>query len=162
MSIFTKPTTEKVPMRNNDSPPTETGLSVIAAGMKIVGDIESTGVVKIEGMVEGAIRGARQLLLGRQGTVHGDIRAHEVVIGGVVVGTIVADERVEIQSTSSVQGDIHTKSIVVLEGGMINGTVRMGEAAVKEAGQVMPRDAVRDGRDTATESQLRPGLALTQ
>src|SRR4029434_8471846 len=93
----------------------------------VVGDIESSGVVKIEGTVEGAVRGARQLLLGRQGTIHGDIRAHEVVIGGTVVGTIVADERVEIQGTSSVKGDIHTKSIVVLEGGVINGTVRMGE-----------------------------------
>ena len=153
MSIFTKPTTEKVPMRN-DSPPPEAGLSVIAAGMKIVGDIESTGVVKIEGIVEGAIRGARQLLLGRQGTVHGDIRAQEVVIGGTVVGTIVADERVEIQGTSTVQGDIHTKSIVVLEGGVINGTVRMGENAAREG--------ARELRESAVDNQLRPGLALSQ
>ena len=153
MSIFTKPTTEKVSMRN-DSPPAEAGLSVIASGMKIVGDIESTGVVKIEGTVEGAIRGARQLLLGRQGTVHGDIRAHEVVIGGTVVGTIIAEERVEIQGTSTVQGDIHTKSIVVLEGGVINGAVRMGETAAQES--------TRDRREPATDTTLRPGLALSQ
>lgn len=153
MSIFTKPTTEKALMRN-DSPPPEAGLSVIASGMKIVGDIESTGVVKIEGTVEGAVRGARQLLLGRQGTVHGDIRAQEVVIGGTVVGTIVAEERVEIQGTSSVQGDIHTKSIVVLEGGVINGTVRMGENAV--------RDGSRELRESTADNPLRPGLALSQ
>jgi cytoskeletal protein CcmA (bactofilin family) len=152
MSIFTKPTTEKVPMRN-DSPSPEAGLSVIASGMKIVGDIESTGVVKIEGIVEGAIRGARQLLLGRQGTVHGDIRAHEVVIGGTVIGTIVAEERVEIQGTSKVQGDIHTKSIVVLEGGVINGTVRMGETLVQ--------DTKPDRRESAADP-IRPGLALSQ
>ena len=152
MSIFTKPTTEKVLMRN-DAPLPESGLSVIASGMKIVGDIESTGVVKIEGIVEGAVRGARQLLLGRQGTVHGDIRAHEVVIGGTVIGTIVAEERVEIQGTSSVKGDIHTKSIVVLEGGVINGTVRMGETAPQTA---------RELRDSAADSPLRPGLALSQ
>ena len=159
MSIFTKPTTEKVPMRN-DSPSPEAGLSVIAAGMKIVGDIESTGVVKIEGVVEGAIRGARQLLLGRQGTVHGDIRAHEVVIGGIVVGTIVADELVEIQGTSSVQGDIYTKTIVVLEGGVINGAVRMGDAALKDASTSTAREGQRESRDA--EPPLRAGLALTQ
>jgi cytoskeletal protein CcmA (bactofilin family) len=159
MSIFTKPTTEKVPMRS-DSPSPDTGLSVIAAGMKIVGDIESTGVVKIEGVVEGAIRGARQLLLGRQGTVHGDIRAHEVVIGGTVVGTIVAEERVEIQSTSSVQGDIYTKTIVVLEGGVINGAVRMGDAAVKDATVSPGHETSRESRDA--DAPLRPGLALTQ
>jgi cytoskeletal protein CcmA (bactofilin family) len=153
MSIFTKPTTEKVQMRN-DPPSPEAGLSVIAAGMKIVGNIESTGVVKIEGIVEGAIRGARQLLLGRQGTVHGDIRAHEVVVGGTVVGTIVADERVEIQGTSSVQGDIHTKSIVVLEGGVINGRVRMGESAAQDAARELP--------GAALDTPVRPGLALSQ
>ena len=159
MSIFTKPTTEKVPMRT-DSPSPDAGLSVIAAGMKIVGDIESTGVVKIEGVVEGAIRGARQLLLGRQGTVHGDIRAHEVVIGGIVIGTIVADERVEIQGTSSVQGDIYTKTIVVLEGGVINGAVRMGDAAVKDATLGTTGDTSRETRNQ--DPPLRSGLALTQ
>ena len=159
MSIFTKPTTEKVPMRT-DSPSPDAGLSVIAAGMKIVGDIESTGVVKIEGVVEGAIRGARQLLLGRQGTVHGDIRAHEVVIGGIVIGTIVADERVEIQGTSSVQGDIYTKTIVVLEGGVINGAVRMGDAAVKDAKVGSAVETSRESRNQ--DPPLRTGLALTQ
>ena len=150
MSIFTKPTTEKVPMRNDSAPP-EAGLSVIASGMKIVGDIESTGVVKIEGIVEGSVRGARQLLLGRQGTVHGDIRAHEAVIGGTVVGTIVADERVEMQGTSSVQGDIHTKSIVVLEGGVINGAVRMGRPAAPGMRRERRRTQLRE---TANDRDL--------
>ena len=82
------------------------------------------------------------------------MRAHEAVIGGTVIGTIVADERVEIQGTSSVQGDIHTKSIVVLEGGVINGTVRMGEQAA--------RDASRETKDVAADTPMRPGLALRQ
>jgi cytoskeletal protein CcmA (bactofilin family) len=147
MSIFNKPTTERPAIRS-DTSPGEGGLSVIAAGMKIIGDIDSNGVVKIEGLVEGAIRGARQLLLGRQGTIHGDIRVQEAIIGGTVVGNITADERVEVQGTSSVQGDVHTKSIVVLEGGVINGTVRMGDTRVRET--------VED------EAHGRPGLALSQ
>ena len=73
--------------------------------------------------------------------------------GGELFGTIVADERVEIQGTSSVQGDIHTKSIVVLEGGVINGTVRMGEIVAQ---------AARELRDDTADSPLRPGLALSQ
>ena len=142
MSIFTKPPTEKALMRSDSGTP-DSGLSVIAAGMKIIGDIESTGVIKIEGTIEGAVRGARQLLLGRQGVVRGDIRAHEAVIGGSVIGQIVAEERVEIQGTSSVKGDIHTKSIVVLEGGVINGTVRMGETiAVENADGRTPRQSL--------------------
>ena len=50
------------------------------------------------------------------------------VIGGRVEGTITATERVDVQATASVSGDIHTKSIVVQEGGKINGTVKMTDA----------------------------------
>lgn len=107
----------------------EAALSIIAFGMKVSGDIETSGVLKIEGTIEGTIRGARQVLVGRQGEVKGDVHAREVVVGGKVDGTIQAGERVEVQGTSSVNGDIYTKSIVVLEGGRINGNVRMDDAA---------------------------------
>lgn len=122
MAIFKE---EKQDGRNGTNG--EGALSIIAAGMTVSGDIESTGVVKVEGRVEGSIRSARQVLVGRQGTVHGDIETREAVIGGSVEGTITGSERVEIQATAGVQGDIITRTIVVAEGGRINGTVRMDE-----------------------------------
>ena len=64
----------------------------------------------------------------------GDVHAREVVVGGKIDGTITASERVEIQGTSAVNGDIYTKSIIVLEGGRINGSVRMDEAGRHSAG----------------------------
>ena len=135
MSLFNaKPGTER-PITRPEGAPADGGLSVIASGMKVVGDIESTGVVKVDGTVEGAVRGVRQLLLGRTGFIQGDIYAEEVVLGGKVIGNVIAAERVEVQGTSTLQGDIHTKSIVVLEGGVINGVVRMDEAARAAAGQ---------------------------
>jgi len=111
------------------APGGEGALSIIAAGMTVTGDIETNGVVKIEGTVVGSILGARQVLLGRQGEIKGDVNAREVVLGGRVQGNVRASERVEIQATSIVNGDIVAKSIVVVEGGKINGAVRMDEAA---------------------------------
>ena len=96
--------------------------------MRIIGDVETTGVVKIEGTIEGSVRGARQLLLGRSGVIQGDVSAQEAILGGRVVGTVVAAERVEVQSTSRIEGDIQTKSIVVIEGGILNGHVKMEDA----------------------------------
>ncbi len=106
----------------------DASLSVIAAGSKVIGDMECSGVLKIEGTVEGTIKGARQVLLGRQGVVKGDIETREAVIGGNVEGSIHALERVEIQGTASVVGNIHTKTIVIREGGQINGAVKMDES----------------------------------
>ena len=115
------------PSKHDKASGNETAMSVIAQGMRIVGDVECVGVLKIEGIIEGSVRGARQVLLGRQGEVRGDLQAREVVVGGRVDGTVVGLERVEIQGTAVVTGDVHTKSIVVLEGGRINGALRMDD-----------------------------------
>ena len=121
----------------------DASLSVIAAGSKVIGDMECSGVLKIEGTVEGTIRGARQVLLGRQGVVKGDIETREAVIGGNVEGSIHALERVEIQGTAAVVGNIHTKSIVIREGGQINGAVKMDESpAMLDDNSVRPAVAV--------------------
>jgi cytoskeletal protein CcmA (bactofilin family) len=111
----------------------EASLSIIAAGMRITGDIETTGTLKIDGRIEGSVAGARQLMLGRSGAIHGNVHAGEVVIGGAVHGAITADERLELQGSAVVDGDIETKSIVVLEGARINGAVRMQDAGVPVA-----------------------------
>jgi len=130
MSIFSKAPGDRPTTRLDGGPTAQEGaLSVIGSGMRIVGDVESTGVIKVEGTIEGTVRTAGQVLLGRSGVIHGDINAGDAVLGGRVVGTVLARDRVEIQGTAAVEGDIHTRSIVVFEGGTINGAVHMGEGS---------------------------------
>ena len=108
------------------------GLSIIGAGMRVVGDISADGVVKIEGSVSGTVRAAKQVLVARGGEVEGDVVSREAIIGG--------EERVELQSTSVVHGDVSTKRLLIQEGGEINGVLRMGE----DAGQP-PQTSQRKG-----------------
>jgi cytoskeletal protein CcmA (bactofilin family) len=105
------------------------GLSIIGAGMRVVGDISADGVVKIEGSVNGTVTAAKQVLVARGGEVEGDVISREAIIGGEVRGAIYAEERVELQATSVVHGDVSTKRLFVQEGGEINGVLRMGEDA---------------------------------
>ena len=105
------------------------GLSIIGTGMRVVGDIAADGVVKIEGTVVGTVRAAQQVLVAKGGVVEGDVIAREAIVGGEVRGAIYAEERVELQATSVVHGDVATKRLFVQEGGEINGVLRMGEDA---------------------------------
>jgi len=105
------------------------GLSIIGAGMRVVGDISADGVVKIEGAVSGTVRAAKQVLVARGGEVEGDVVSKEAIIGGEVRGAIYAEERVELQATSVVHGDVHTKRLLIQEGGEMNGVLRMSEDA---------------------------------
>lgn len=149
MAIFAKESVDRAEPRSGGAAAGESALSIVAHGMRIVGDIDSTGVVKIEGMVEGTIRGARQVLLGRQGEVKGDIFAREIVLGGRVEGTVVATDRVELQGTAFVSGDIQTKTIVVLEGGRINGSVRMDDSTATASSNASSTSASNSEPDTA-------------
>lgn len=138
MPMFTKDSTERTDAR---AMPAEGALSIVAAGMTVVGNIDSNGVVKIEGRVEGTVRSARQVLVGRQGEIRGDVLTREAVIGGRVHGKITATERTEIQATASVEGDIHTKTILVQEGGRLNGSLHMEESVAPASAKMEPRPA---------------------
>ncbi len=114
------------------------GLSIVGAGMLVRGDLESNGVVKVEGTVEGQVRARSQVLVAKGGAVHGDIETSEAVVGGKVSGSIHAGERVEVQAGASVDGDITTRRISVAEGGSLNGLIRMAaapEAAADDAAE---------------------------
>lgn len=128
MAIFGKD--EPKQRRATRGPGTESMLTIIAAGTIIAGDIDCTGVLKVEGTIEGNVRQARQVLLARDGAIHGHVSAHEVVVGGVIDGNVQASDRLELQPSGVVNGDIATKSIIVMEGARINGAVTMTEIAL--------------------------------
>jgi len=111
----------------------ETGLSIIAAGMEVVGDIVAEGIVKVEGAVRGNLRVARQVLVAKGGLVEGDIQTREAIIGGEVRGGITASQRIEIQPASVVHGDLSAPMLLVQEGGEVNGVLRMGAAVADMA-----------------------------
>src|SRR5262249_46821987 len=77
-------------------------LSVVAAGMRVVGDIDGPGLLKIDGVVEGSVSGVRQIIVGRDGSVRGNVHATEVVHAGTIDGAIIANDRVEVQGTATV------------------------------------------------------------
>ncbi len=110
-----------------------TSLSVIGVGMSVRGDVETAGVVKVEGVVDGHVIAGSQVLVAKGGVVKGDIETSEAVIGGEVAGAVSAAERVEIQAGAIIQGDITTRRISVAEGATLNGHIRMGDLADRQA-----------------------------
>jgi cytoskeletal protein CcmA (bactofilin family) len=131
MAIFSSSARETPPMENRRRTDHIT-LSIIAKDLTVVGNLTSEGVVKVEGTVEGVIRAATQILIAPGAVIRGDLHTAEAIIGGRIEGTVHATDRVEVQSTAAIQGDVMTRRIVVLEGGTVNGAVKM--AAPPEPG----------------------------
>ena len=104
-------------------------FSIIASDMTVIGDLETEGVVRIEGRVKGAVRVGQQVLVSAGAVIEGDLHTQEAVIAGQVSGGIYAKERVELQASAVVAGDILTPRIAIVEGAKVSGEVKMDMAA---------------------------------
>lgn len=115
----------------NASPPDQV-ISIIGPGMKITGNCETDGAVRIEGVVEGNIRAGKAVVVGKEGRVEGDIYTQDAVISGVVKGIIRAESRLEAQTTSRIDGEVLAGRMQLEEGALLNGTVQMGEDVLRQ------------------------------
>lgn len=115
--------------------PEPTGYSVVDEQLVIRGEITTEGTIRIDGRIEGRVHRADTLIVGMKGVVTGDVEAREVITAGTIEGNIVADTRVEIQSTASVRGDIRSATMMLHEGGTIDGHVAVGRHEAPVAGR---------------------------
>jgi len=107
-------------------------FSIIASDMTVIGDLETEGTVRVEGRVRGTVRVGGQVLVAQGAVIEGDLHTQEAVIAGQVSGAIHARERVELQATAMVAGDILTPRISIIEGARVTGEIKMDAAARAE------------------------------
>jgi cytoskeletal protein CcmA (bactofilin family) len=108
-------------------------VSIIGPGMTVTGDCATDGTLRVEGTVEGGVQAAKAVVVGKGGTVRGDIDTQDAVIAGRVSGSITAASRVELQAGCRVEGDIHSRRVKLEEGGVVDGRLQMGERAARGA-----------------------------
>lgn len=133
MGIFSSPARDEqgneLKRRRTDQVP----FSIIASDMTVIGDLETEGVVRVEGRVKGTVRVGSQVLVSDGAVIEGDLHTQEAVIAGRVSGAIHARERVELQATALVAGDIMTPRISIVEGARVTGEVKMDDVNKLEA-----------------------------
>lgn len=104
----------------------EAVISIVGPGMRIIGDCETSGTIRVEGVVEGSIRAGKAVVIGKEGTVQGDITTQDAVISGTVMGTLIVESRLELQATCKIQGEVQATRLQLEEGAVLNGTISMG------------------------------------
>ncbi len=95
--------------------------SIIGEGTSFSGDIQLSGLIRIDGDFKGSITTKGKVLIGKNGRAECMIKADTVVIGGVVKGDIVSTDKVVILSTGMLIGNIAAPRLVAEEGVILNG-----------------------------------------
>lgn len=124
--------------RDMGASPPEQVISIIGPGMKIVGDLDTDGAVRIEGTIQGNIRAGKAVVVGKEGLVEGDILTQDAVVSGRIKGSLRAESRLEIQATSRLEGEISAGRMQVEEGAYLNGTMKIGKGAAEAASPSAP------------------------
>ncbi len=106
--------------------------SALSSDLVIKGNLKSTGDIHVEGTVEGDIR-AHQLVIGEGATVKGEVVADDVVINGRIIGRL-RGLKVRLTSSARVEGDIIHKTIAIESGAHFEGTVQRQEDPLSNGG----------------------------
>lgn len=126
----------------------------ISEDTTIKGSITTASTLTVAGAIEGDINAGGDVNVLADATVKGDISGPAVTISGRVEGRINASGRLLITAKGLVQGDISVRSLLIEEGGTLQGQCNMGTAAPARPG---------NGRPVITPpSTPSPGLAAPQ
>jgi cytoskeletal protein CcmA (bactofilin family) len=101
--------------------------NTITVGTELIGDVNSNGDIRLDGVLTGNLNTKGKLVVGESGKVKGIIQCKNSDIYGIVEGKITVTELLSLKSTSAVLGDIFTNRLAIEPGCRFTGTCKMGD-----------------------------------
>ncbi len=135
------PTAHSLPSHDIESPATkvaDAGTVVMDLGKSVVikGELSGSEDFTLYGQMDGSIRlPDHTLTIGPHADIRAEILARTVVVMGAVTGNVTAADKVEIQATGFVTGDIVASRLAVADGGGLRGRVEQSGAGASSGQQ---------------------------
>lgn len=99
--------------------------TIIGAEASLRGSYDSKHSLRVDGEIYGNVTSEDGVIVGDKGMIRGNVRAKSVVVGGKVKGNITATQRIEIQSTAQVEGDLLAPNLSIEDGALFEGNCQM-------------------------------------
>lgn len=108
--------------------------------MTVTGDLTGNEDLIVDGRLEGTIELPQHVLtVGPRGTLNGHVLAASVIVAGRVKGDIIASGAVSLLENASVDGDITTPRLTLLEGAHCRGRACVREVLVAGSAAKTPK-----------------------
>lgn len=101
--------------------------TVIGKGIYINGKVTGPAPIEVWGTLEGQAGTEGVFTVRQGGKVIGDIAATHVVVEGEIQGKVTARERIKLEATCKVTGEITAEQVAIAEGAHFEGQVHMGK-----------------------------------
>lgn len=112
--------------RNNE--PEGAMNTIIGKGTRIEGSMEVSQSLRIDGSFKGTLTTSDTLIVGSTGELLDvTLKVKNAIIGGVIKGNIIAQNKVTLESTSRLDGDMTAKLLIIEEGALFSGNCHSGD-----------------------------------
>jgi cytoskeletal protein CcmA (bactofilin family) len=112
--------------RNNE--PEGAMNTIVGKGTKIEGSMEVSQSIRIDGAFKGSLKATDTLIVGSTGELSEvTVSVKNAIIGGKISGNVVASNKVTLESTSRLEGDLTAKLLVIEEGALFSGNCKSGD-----------------------------------
>ncbi len=99
----------------------------IGKGTEIKGDLDTHGIIRIDGKIYGNVRSKSKINQGEGSYVEGNVISQNAEISGEVKGKLEISEMLVLKPSAVINGDIFTGKLIIESGATLNGTCRMGD-----------------------------------
>ncbi len=109
---------------------TET-VNTIGSGTTVTGDVQSKGDIRVDGILKGSVNTLGKVVLGKEGTIEGDVICNSADISGTIKAKITVSQLLSLKATAKLKGDIVTNKLSIEPGAAFTGSCSMG-AVIKD------------------------------
>ena len=101
----------------------------LGTGIELHGRMEFNENMRIDGMFYGEISSGDLLVVGNTANLQADIKVGSLILSGCFQGNIKAETSVELRAPAQIDGSIEAPRILIEEGVVFNGTIKMNKLA---------------------------------
>ncbi|NHE59543.1 bactofilin family protein [Cyclobacterium plantarum] len=98
--------------------------SFFAPGFRMIGDIDSSNDIRVEGIIQGNLTTTKKVIIGKTGQIIGNVKASHISILGEVVGEVVATDITIIGETGVVHGSVLSNKIKIETGAEVEACIK--------------------------------------
>jgi len=106
---------------------------LLAMGAEFTGLLALAGPARIEGLLRGEVVGPGPLWIGPRANVEARIETDEITIWGTLAGEVWVSRRVVLGPAARVRGELHTPSLLLVEGAILEGRCAAGSGPIRDS-----------------------------
>ena len=95
--------------------------NIVGSGSKFVGDIETNGDLRVDGIIEGNIKSQGKVVLGSGGSIKGTIKCVSAEISGNFEGKVEISELLSLKASSVFKGEMTVNKLSIEPGAKVIG-----------------------------------------